>query len=53
MPRMKVVQDKVYEAICVRVDVVKQGKGTTNTGNVARRCFADPDKFAEALGLDA
>lgn len=28
------------------------GYGTTNTGNVARRCFDEPEKFADACGLD-
>ena len=30
-----------------------QGHTTTNTGNVARRCFAEPTKFAEALEVDS
>lgn len=29
-----------------------QGHGTTNTGNLARRCLAEPKKFAKCLGLD-
>lgn len=28
------------------------GFGTTNTGIVARRCFNEPEKFADCLGLD-
>ena len=30
---------------------VKQGCGTTNSGNIARRAFEDPKLFAEILGL--
>ena len=36
----------------IRVDQVIQGKGTTNTGNLARRCFQNPEKFADALEID-
>ena len=28
------------------------GYGTTNTGNVARKCFQNSEVFARALGLD-
>lgn len=34
-----------------RVDVVKQGAGTTNTGNVARSFFAQAESVATATGL--
>lgn len=34
------------------MDEVLQGHGTTNTGNLARKCFADPVKFAAALEVD-
>lgn len=47
------IQKQIYSAIGVRVDQVLQGHGTTNTGNVARRCFKNPIKFAEALEIDA
>ena len=46
------IKQKLYEALGVRVDQVIQGKGTTNTGNLARRCFEEPEKFANALELD-
>jgi hypothetical protein len=35
------------------VDFVKQGFGTTNDGNTARRFFGDPEKTAKITGLDA
>lgn len=34
------------------MDEVLQGHGTANNGNVTRTCFSDPEKFANALGLD-
>jgi len=34
------------------VDVVKQGKGTSNDGNTARKFFADPKLSAAITGLD-
>ena len=36
----------------IKVDKVSQGKGTTNTGNMARRCFQQPIKFAQGLEID-
>ena len=50
--RKLIVQKNILEKIGVRVDQVLQGHGTTNTGNLARRCFHDPKLFAEALGID-
>lgn len=46
------MQKRVYERIGVRVDQILQSHGTTNTGNVARRCFDNTQGFAEALNLD-
>ena len=34
-------------------DKVLQGHGTTNTGNIARTCFKDPEKFARSLEIDS
>jgi len=50
--RKKEIQDRVWNALKVHVDMVKQGSGTSNTGNVARKCFEDPKKLAELLELD-
>ena len=36
----------------IRVDQVIQGKGTSNTGNLARKCFMNPKLFADALEID-
>lgn len=36
----------------VKVDQILQGHGTTNTGNVARRCCDKPEEFAKALEID-
>lgn len=36
----------------MKVDQVLQGHGTTNTGNLARRCFENPEKFASVLEID-
>lgn len=46
------MQTAVKEAFGIRPDQVVQGKGTTNTGNLARRCFEKPRKFAQCLGVD-
>lgn len=37
----------------MKVDLVLQGHGTTNTGNTARRCFSNPTLFAKCLEIDA
>ena len=42
----------MYESLGIRVDQIIQGMGTSNTGNLARRCFAEPEKFAKALEID-
>ena len=34
------------------VDVVKQGAGTTNTGNVAREFFQKSDRVSEIIGVE-
>lgn len=34
------------------IDVVKQGKGTSNDGNTARKFFGNPQLSAEITGLD-
>ncbi|OXU20289.1 hypothetical protein TSAR_004046 [Trichomalopsis sarcophagae] len=41
-----------FQLVIIRVDQVLQGHGTTNTGNLARRCFNDPSKFSQALEID-
>lgn len=46
------VQQRVWDEFNVLVDQVLQGKGKTNTGGIAKKCLAEPKKFADALGLD-
>ncbi|KAK2578835.1 hypothetical protein KPH14_012190 [Odynerus spinipes] len=50
--KKKQVQDNLRKELGLIVDIVKQGKGTTNDGNSARRFFADPVISARATGLD-
>ena len=49
--RKNLVQDHIRSEMSLIVDVVKQGHGTTN-GNTARRFFDDPEKAANATGVD-
>ncbi|OXU22516.1 hypothetical protein TSAR_014078 [Trichomalopsis sarcophagae] len=46
------VQKEIFKNFGIRVDQVLQGHGTTNTGNLARKCFQDPTKFAQSLGIN-
>lgn len=43
---------KLREETGLLVDVVKQGKGSTNDGNTARRFFRDPEQAARITGID-
>lgn len=36
----------------LKVDTVVQGMGTSNTGNVARRFFKNPEKVSGITGVD-
>lgn len=51
--RKKMIQDRFKSELGLLIDVVKQGHGTTNDGNTARRFFEDPVKTAAITGLDA
>lgn len=46
------IQKRLYDSFGIRVDQVLQGHGTTNTGNLARKCFDQAEKFANCLGLN-
>ena len=46
------MQKNIYEKIGDREDQVLQGHGTTNTGNVARKCFQYPEAFSKALQIN-
>lgn len=47
----KTLIQKSLKKLSITVDVVKQGVGTTNTGNVARSFFARAKSVATATGL--
>lgn len=46
------IQDRFRKELGLNVDMVKQGFGTTNDGNSARRFFSATTKSAEITGLD-
>ena len=46
------VQKLLYDKLGVKIDLCLQGHGTTNTGNIARKCFSQPELFANCLDLD-
>ena len=46
------MQSKIKLDFGVRVDQVLQGHGTTNTGNLSRKCFNDPRKFWKSHELN-
>lgn len=46
------IQENLFKAFSVRVDVVQHGSGTSMNGNSARTCLRDPSKLAETLGLN-
>lgn len=50
--RKKLIQDRFKDDLNLLIDIVKQGSGTTNDGNTARRFFEFPDKTAAITGLD-
>lgn len=50
--KKKVITDAFKQEMGLLIDVVIQGKGSTNDGNTARRFFASPGKVAEITGLD-
>lgn len=45
-------QKNIYDNFEVRVDQILQWHGTTNTGNVSRRCFQEQIKFARTLEIN-
>lgn len=50
--RKKHIQSAFRIQMGLLVDCVKQGKGTTNDGNTARKFFGNPQLSAEITGLD-
>lgn len=52
LERKKRIQQKFREKLGLLVDFVKQGVGTTNDGNTARRFFANSSITTNITGLD-
>ena len=46
------IQKDFYDKLGLKIDMVKQGSGNTNTGNVSRRFFADPALTASITKVD-
>lgn len=46
------IQNRFKAEMNLLIDIVKQGSGTTNDGNTARRFFENPDKTAAITGID-
>lgn len=52
LERKKNIQQQFRQKLGLLIDVVKQGVGTSNDGNTARRFFENPSVTAEITGLD-
>jgi len=50
--KKKLVQSRLWNELGLKVDKVVQGRGTSNTGNVARRFFKNTEKVSEITGVD-
>lgn len=50
--RKDLIKRELREKIGIQIDTVKQGTGTTNSGNTSRRFFANPALISEITGLD-
>uniref|UniRef100_A0A2A4ITJ8 Uncharacterized protein n=1 Tax=Heliothis virescens TaxID=7102 RepID=A0A2A4ITJ8_HELVI len=50
--RKQSIKRELKDKIGIQVDTVKQGSGTTNSGNTSRRFFANPNLVSEITGLD-
>lgn len=50
--RKKIIQNRFKEEMNLLINMVKQGHGTTNDSNTARRFFEFPEKTAAITGLD-
>lgn len=50
--RKKYIQNQFWKKMGLKVDMVKQGHGTTNDGNTARRFFQNFETSAEITGFD-
>lgn len=50
--RKSEIQKLLRSELRITVDVVKQGSGTTNTGNVGRLFFAQSDEVSKIIGVN-
>jgi len=50
--RKLLIQERFREETGLLIDIVKQGHGTTNDGNTARRFFEEPEITADITGID-
>lgn len=50
--RKELIKRELKDKIGIKVDTVKQGSGTANSGNTSRRFFANPSLVSEITGLD-
>jgi len=50
--RKRMIKKSLKSKLSITINVVKQGYGTTNTGNVARCFFSHPQIIAEMTGLE-
>lgn len=50
--RQQVIRDRFQKELSLFIDMIKQGHGTTNDGNTARRFFENPKKTADITGLN-
>ncbi|XP_070168831.1 uncharacterized protein [Polyergus mexicanus] len=50
--KKKKIQRELKSYLSISVDFVRQGYGTTNNGNTARRFFEEPKKVAKILEID-
>lgn len=50
--RKKEIQKSLKKELQLSVDIVKQGSGTTNTGNVGRAFFHQAERVSELIGVD-
>jgi hypothetical protein len=48
-----VIQDRFHQLMNLKVDKPNPKGGNSNSGNVARSAFQNPDLFAECVGFDA
>ena len=50
--RRDYIKQRIRIALNVRVDEIMPGFGTTNTGNLAKVCFREYEKFAKVIEVD-